>query len=50
MTIIVVTHEMKVIDQICDRVAVIDQSCMAEEGRRSREVFTDPQSRDRAGA
>ena len=26
VTIIVITHEMKVIDQICDRVAVIDNS------------------------
>ena len=30
VTIIVITHEMKVIDQICDRVAVIDQSRIAE--------------------
>ena len=44
VTIIVITHEMKVIDQICDRVAVIDQSHIAEEGRVSQ-VFTNPQSR-----
>ena len=43
VTIVVITHEMKVIDQICDRVAVIDQSCIAEEGRVS-EVFTNPRS------
>ena len=43
VTIIVITHEMKVIDQICDRVAVIDNSQIAEEGRVS-EVFTNPQS------
>ena len=43
VTIIVITHEMKVIDQICDRVAVIDNSRIAEEGRVS-EVFTNPQS------
>lgn len=43
VTIIVITHEMKVIDQICDRVAVIDHSQIAEEGRVS-EVFTNPQS------
>ena len=43
VTIIVITHEMKVIDQICDRVAVIDQSRIAEMGRVS-EVFTSPQS------
>ena len=43
VTIVVITHEMKVIDQICDRVAVIDQSRIAEEGRVS-EVFTNPRS------
>ena len=43
VTIIVITHEMKVIDQICDRVAVIDQSRIAEEGRVS-DVFTNPKS------
>ena len=43
VTIVVITHEMKVIDQICDRVAVIDQSRIAEEGRVSQ-VFTKPRS------
>ena len=43
VTIVVITHEMKVIDQICDRVAVIDHSHIAEEGRVS-EVFTNPRS------
>ena len=43
VTIIVITHEMKVIDSICDRVAVIDKSKIAEVGRVS-DVFTNPQS------
>jgi len=43
VTIIVITHEMKVIDQICDRVAVIDNSRIAETGYVS-DVFTNPQS------
>lgn len=43
VTIVVITHEMKVIDSICDRVAVIDSSRIAEEGKVS-EVFTNPQS------
>ena len=43
VTIVVITHEMKVIDQICDRVAVIDHSRIAEEGRVS-DVFTNPKS------
>ena len=43
VTIVVITHEMKVIDQICDRVAVIDHSRIAEEGRVSQ-VFTNPKS------
>lgn len=44
VTIIVITHEMRVIDQICDRVAVIDHSQIAEIGKVS-DVFTCPQSR-----
>ncbi len=43
VTIVVITHEMKVIDQICDRVAVIDQSRIAEMGKVS-DVFTNPKS------
>ena len=43
VTIVVITHEMKVIDLICDRVAVIDNSMIAEEGKVS-EVFTSPKS------
>ncbi len=43
VTIVVITHEMKVIDQICDRVAVIDQSRIAEMGKVS-DVFTSPKS------
>ncbi len=43
VTIVVITHEMKVIDSICDRVAVIDKSRIAEMGN-VRDVFTHPQS------
>ena len=43
VTIVVITHEMRVIDRICDRVAVIDSSRVAEIGAVSR-VFADPQS------
>lgn len=43
VTIIVITHEMKVIDKICDRVAVIDKSTIAEVGKVS-DVFINPQS------
>ena len=44
VTIVIITHEMRVIDQICDRVAVIDKSHIVEIGKVS-EVFTSPQSR-----
>lgn len=43
VTIVVITHEMRVIDQICDRVAVIDKSHIAETGAVSQ-VFSNPQS------
>ena len=44
VTVIVITHEMRVIDQICDRVAVIDRGQIAELGAVSQ-VFTNPQSK-----
>lgn len=43
VTIIVITHEMKVIEQICNKVAVIDKSRIVEEGP-VKEVFTSPKS------
>lgn len=43
VTVIVITHEMKVIDSICDKVAVLDKSHIVEVGR-VRDVFTNPQS------
>ncbi len=43
VTIVIITHEMKVVEQICDRVAVLDQSRIVEEGKVS-EVFADPKS------
>ena len=43
VTIIIITHEMKVIDQICNRVAVIDRSHINEVGDVS-EVFAAPKT------
>ena len=43
VTMVVITHEMKVIERICDKVAVLDRSHVAEEGKVS-EVFTNPRS------
>ena len=43
VTIIVITHEMRVIEQICNKVAVIDSSRIVEEGPVT-EVFTSPRS------
>lgn len=43
VTIVVITHEMKVIDKICDRVAVLDNSTVAEIGN-VRDVFAAPKS------
>ena len=43
VTIVVITHEMKVIDQICNKVAIIDKSHIEEMGQVS-DVFANPQS------
>lgn len=43
VTIVIITHEMQVIEQICHRVAVIDQSRIVEVGE-VREIFLRPKS------
>ena len=43
VTIVVITHEMKVIDQICNKVAIIDKSHIEEMGKVS-DIFSNPQS------
>lgn len=44
ITVIVITHEMSVIEEICNRVAIIDQSHIAEIGD-VEEVFMRPKSK-----
>lgn len=44
ITVIVITHEMSVIEEICNRVAIIDQSRLAEIGD-VEEVFMRPKSK-----
>ena len=41
LTIVLITHEMHVIREICDRVAVIEGGVILEEGS-TVEVFTHP--------
>ncbi len=43
VTVIIITHEMSVIEQICNRVAVIDKSRIVEEGN-VKDIFANPQS------
>ncbi len=43
ITIVIITHEMSVVEQICSHVAIIDQSGIAEQGKVS-EVFSHPKT------
>lgn len=43
ITIVVITHEMSVIEEICDRVAIIDHSRIAEVGEVS-DIFMNPRT------
>ena len=43
ITIVVITHEMSVIEEICDRVAIIDHSQIAEVGDVS-DIFMNPKT------
>ena len=44
LTIVIITHEMAVVEKICDRVAIIDDGNLAEVGP-VRDVFSNPQSK-----
>ena len=41
LTVVVITHEMQVIKDICDKVAVIDKGVIAEKGN-VLDIFTNP--------
>ena len=43
VTVVIITHEMRVVEQICSRVAILDQGRVQETGPVS-EVFSNPQS------
>lgn len=43
ITVVIITHEMSVIEKICDRVAIIDHGKLAEVGD-VQAIFTHPQS------
>ena len=44
LTIVIITHEMSVVEKICDRVAIIDDGELAEVGYVA-DVFSNPQSK-----
>ncbi len=43
VTVVVITHEMRVVEQICSRVAILDQGVIQEQGFVS-EIFSNPQT------
>lgn len=43
ITIVVITHEMSVVEEICSHVAIIDKSHIAEQGS-VEEIFTNPKT------
>ena len=43
LTVIVITHQMSVVEEICNRVAILDNGCVVEEGLVA-DVFSNPQS------
>ncbi len=43
LTIVIITHEMSVVEKICDKVAIIDDGNLAEVGE-VKDIFTNPKS------
>ena len=46
ITVVIITHEMSVIEEVCQRVAIIDNSKIAEIGTVEK-IFTAPKSSHR---
>ena len=44
LTVVIITHEMSVVEKICDRVAILDDGNLAEIGKVT-DIFTKPTSR-----
>jgi len=44
ITVIIITHQMSVVEEICNRVAILDEGQVAEEGEVA-EIFSSPKSR-----
>jgi D-methionine transport system ATP-binding protein len=43
LTIVIITHEMSVVEKICDKVAIVENGKLAEVGE-VQEIFTNPKS------
>lgn len=43
ITVVVITHQMSVVEEICNKVAILDDGCVVEEGL-VEEIFANPQS------
>ncbi len=43
VTVVVITHEMRVVEQICDRVAILDNGVIQEQGAVS-DIFSNPRT------
>ena len=43
ITVVVITHQMSVVEEICNRVAILDQGTVVEEGD-VQEIFSHPKS------
>ena len=43
ITVIVITHQMSVVEEICDRVAILNEGVVVEEGKVS-DIFSSPKS------
>ena len=44
ITVIVITHQMNVVEEICSHVAILDEGCVVEQGEVG-EVFSSPRSK-----
>ena len=43
ITVVIITHQMSVVEEICNRVAILEDGCVAEEGEVS-DIFSHPKT------
>ena len=45
ITVVIITHQMSVVEEVCNRVAILDNGTVVEEGEVQAPIFSHPTSK-----